>query len=69
MDGNRIPAGGPVRPAPVRREPRRIVQIAGDNESLMALCNDGTVWEYCPSMRDWLPLPGIPQRQLPEGDL
>lgn len=67
--------GGAVGPGPVptdppeHRQPRRIVQITCKDTHLFALCNDGTIWEYGFMVCAWLPLPGIPQRQVAEGEL
>jgi hypothetical protein len=57
-------------PEPIKKEPRRIVQIAPLYNSypfpnrVYALCNDGTVWniKQDPAKNDlWEQLPEIPQ--------
>ena len=38
---------------------REITQISSDHGGLVALCNDGTLWEFI--NREWALLPRIPQ--------
>lgn len=52
----------PVALAPFRRD------IAGSqtgqpNDHILAICNDGTLWQYAASYKDstWTPFPEIPQ--------
>ena len=66
--------GGIVRPSPWvpdpaehYRSPRTITQLCGSAEGLFSLCNDGSVWQLIGGV--WCPEPGIPQRQVAEGEL
>ncbi|MDQ2890480.1 MAG: hypothetical protein M3R65_07995 [Gemmatimonadota bacterium] len=39
---------------------RNILQITGRLNSLVALCDDGTVWSYAPELNSWWQLPAVP---------
>jgi hypothetical protein len=51
-------------------EPRKIIQTSviqdTDNTicTLVALCNDGTVWTYAFDFRPWQQQPAIPQPEV-----
>lgn len=45
-------------------EPRKIIQIVAagpGRDRLVALCNDGTVWNTFDNNRDWMSFRSIPQ--------
>jgi hypothetical protein len=47
---------------------RQIVQITGVDETIAALCNDGSVWLLTfafDERRNWRRLPDIPQTNVP----
>lgn len=41
-------------------EQRKIIQIAA-GEQTIALCNDGTLWQFKTSIQSWVRYPAIPQ--------
>ncbi len=50
----------------IKNKPRKIIQIAhamSDERgfSVVALCDDGTLWEYEGQYRSWRQTPAIPQ--------
>lgn len=53
---------------PFKKVERKVVQMVSMATTIdamtvkipMALCNDGTMWEYNHKTKDWLPIIGIP---------
>lgn len=43
---------------------RKIIQITGREDSMIALCDDGTLWELHKGA--WRQLPGVPQEIVPQ---
>jgi hypothetical protein len=39
---------------------RRVIQISGPMNNLVALCDDGTVWWYKVDVTAWVQLPPVP---------
>ena len=47
----------PFKTAVLGKE-RKVIQIAGDNEAIIALCSDGTIWQLTGGL--WYKTPDIP---------
>lgn len=40
---------------------RKVIQLCGDTSSILALCDDGSMFYSLPQFKGWLPLMNIPQ--------
>ena len=39
---------------------RNVVQVTGSQDTLVALCDDGTIWSFNSVLLTWLQLPAVP---------